>query len=416
MTPTTERKPLTHTRQAETAKPEAKPYHLNAGEGLFLEVSPGGAKRWRFRYTHGGKRKLLSMGIFPATSLQDARDKRDQARKLLAHGIDPSEKRKGDKEAEKLAKSNSFAAIALEWLDRQTDKAEITRAKGRWLLQFAIDAFGRRPVNEITPAMVLSACRQVESEGKHETAHRIKAKCGQVFRYAVATGRAERDPTADLRGVLKPPQVIHRAALTDPKRVAQLLRDIDAYSGHFTTVCALRLAPLVFIRPGELRAARWADIDLDAALWCFTPPKTRNQTQLEHVIPLATQAVTILRELHAVTGNQTYVFRSSGKEGHLSEAAVLSALRRMGYSKDEMSGHGFRAMARTILDEVLGFRIELIEQQLAHKVADMHGRAYNRTRHLPERTRMMQAWADYLDALKAGAEVVPFRKPAMTTK
>lgn len=260
--------------------------------------------------------------------------------------------------------------------------------------------------------MVLAACRKQEAEGKHETAQPIKTKCGQVFRYAVAIGRADRDPTSDLRGALKPPVVKHRAAITDPKRLAKLLRDIDDYSGHFSTVCALKLSPMVFIRPGELRAAKWADIDLDAAQWSYTPPKTRNQTQLEHIIPLPTQAVAILREIQQVTGAGTHVFRSSGKSGYLSEGAILGALRRMGYEKDDMSGHGFRATARTILDEVLGFKIELIEQQLAHKVADMHGRAYNRTKHLPERTQMMQAWADYLDKLKSEAAVIPFKKPA----
>lgn len=353
---------------------------------------------------------MLSLGLFPAAGLQDAKDARDAAKKLIAQGIDPSERRQDEKAAARLAAENSFEAIANEWLDREGHRAAATLVKNRWLLQFAIDEFGRRPINEITPPMVLAACRKVESEGKHETAQRIKTKCGQVFRYAVGTGRMERDPTPDLRGALKTPVVTHRAAITDPKQVSQLLRDIDAYGGRFATVCALKLAPLVFIRPGELRAAKWVDIDLDAAQWSYTPPKTRNQTQLEHIIPLATQAVAILRELHAFTGTGTYVFKSTGSEGHLSEAAILNALRRMGYANDEMSGHGFRAMARTILDEVLGYRVEFIEQQLAHKVADMHGRAYNRTKHLPERTRMMQGWADYLDGLKAGAVVVPFKQ------
>lgn len=403
------RKPLTHARQADTAKPEEKTYKLSAGLSLYLEVTPTGSKRWRFRYRFAGKEKMLSLGLYPTVGLLEAKEARDSARKLIARGVDPSEHRQERKEAAKQAAANSFEAIALEWLDRQTDKAETTRAKGRWLLQFAIDEFGHRPIQEITPPMVLSACRKLEAEGKLETARRIKTKCGQVFRYAVATGRAERDPTPDLRGALKTPVVQHRAAITDPKAVGKLLRDIDQYGGQFTTLCALKLAPLIFIRPGELRAAKWADIDLDAAVWSYIPPKTRNQTQLEHVIPLPTQAVSILQDLHRLTGHHTHVFHSWGKDGYLSEAAVLNALRRMGYGKDEMTGHGFRAMARTILDEVLGFRIELIEQQLAHKVADMHGRAYNRTKHLPERTKMMQAWADYLEGLKAGASVIPLR-------
>lgn len=408
----TPRKPLTHARQAETAKPESKPYSLNASGGLFLEVTPKGSKLWRFRYTFGGKPGLLSMGLFPAVSLLEAKEARDAARKLLAQGTNPSEQRKGDKSAAKHAIANSFRAVAHEWLDRQTDKAETTNTKSRWLLQLAIAEFGHCPINEVTPPMVLAACRNLEREGKLETARRIKIKCGQVFRYAVATGRAERDPTTDLKGALKPPVVTHRAAITNPKEVGQLLRDIDAYSGLFTTVCALKLAPLLFIRPGELRAAKWSDIDLDTAEWRYTPPKTRNQTQLEHIVPLARQAIAILRELHALTGAGTYVFQSTGKNGYLSEAAILNALRRMGYAKDEMSGHGFRATARTILDEELGFRVELIEHQLAHKVSDMHGRAYNRTKHLPERTQMMQAWADYLDQLKTGASVLHILKRA----
>ncbi len=406
------RKPLTHARQADTAKPEEKAYKLNAGDGLFLEVTPKGNKRWRLRYFFAGKEQMLSLGQYPAIGLQEAKQARDDAHRLVAQGVNPSDQRKDDKAAQKLAISNSFEAIAKEWLERQTDKAEVTRSKATWLLQFAIDEFGHRPIKEVTPPMVLAACRKQENEGKLETARRIRSKCSQVFRYAVATGRAERDPTTDLRGALKPPVVTHRAAITEPKLVAQLLRDIDAYRGRFSTICALKLAPLVFIRPGELRMAKWEDIDLDAAQWAYTPPKTRNQTQLEHIIPLSTQAIDILRELHTVTGHQAYVFQSTGKEGYLSEAAILGALRRMGYEEDEMSGHGFRAMARTILDEVLGFRIEWIEQQLAHKVADMHGRAYNRTKHLAERTRMMQEWSDYLDRIKFGEVIMPLQKSA----
>ncbi len=388
-----DRKPLTHSRQAETAKPEARAYTLRAGSGLYLEVMPTGSKRWRFRYRFAGKEQMLSFGLFPAIGLLDAKDRRDAARRQLALGINPSTQRKKDKVTATISATNSFESVAKEWLECQTDKADTTRDKDRWLLGFAIAEFGQVPIDEITPPMILAACRKLESEGKHETAHRIKTKSGQVFRYAVATGKATRDPTTDLRGALKPTVVKHRAAITDPSGLAKLLRDIDNYSGHHSTVCALKLSPLVFIRPGELRAAKWADIDLDAALWSYTPLKTRNQTQLEHIIPLPTQAVTILREIRKAHGKSVYVFRSSGKSGYLSEGAIISALRRMGYSKEDMSGHGFRATARTILDEVLGFRVELIEQQLAHRVADMHGRAYNRTKHLPERTKMMQTWA-----------------------
>ncbi len=397
----TTRKLLTHNRQAETAKPEAKAYKLKVDTGLFLEITPLGSKRWRFRYQFAGKEQMISFGLFPDVGLADAKERREAARKLLAQGVNPSVNRRSEKVAQRVAFANSFEAVAKEWLGRQTDKSESTRSKSEWLLGFAISEFGRVPISEITPPMILTACRRQEAEGKHETAQRIKTKCGQVFRYAVATGRAERDPTTDLRGALKPPKVKHRAAITDPKRLGSLLRDIDNYSGHIPTVCALKLAPLVFVRPGELRAAKWADIDLEQGTWSYTPPKTRNQTQVEHIVPLSKQAIAILKEIHQVTGRSEFVFRSSSESGHLSEAAVLNALRKMGYGKDDMSGHGFRATARTILEEGLGFRIELIEQQLAHKVADVHGRAYNRTKHLPERKQMMQKWADYLDKIKA---------------
>ena len=398
------RKPLTSARQAETAKPEAKPYKLNAGDSLFLEVLPNGKKRWRFRYAFMGREKMLSMGGFPAIALQEARQARDAARRLLAQGTDPSVHRREDKASRAAAHANTFEAVALEWLARQTDKAESTQAKSRWLLQFAMDAFGHRPIADIKPRMVLDACRKQETAGKLETAQRIKVKCGQVFRYAIAKGLMDSDPTRDLRGQLKTPEVTHRAAITDPAEVGRLLCDIDCYQGQIETVCALKLAPLVFIRPGELRSARWQDIDLDAALWSYTPSKTRRQTGVEHVIPLPRQAVAILRELQAVNGRGKYVFRGTGKEGYLSENAVLSALRRMGYGKDVMSGHGFRAVARTLLAERLRYRVELIEMQLAHRVADVHGRAYNRTAFIEERTLMMQAWADYLEDLKAQSQ------------
>lgn len=401
------RKPLTHVRQAELTKPEAKPYNLNAGGSLFLKVMPNGAKRWQWRYFYMGKAKTLSMGIFPAVGLAEAKEKRDVAKKLLAQGHDPSTRRQEDKATQREAHANTFETVALEWLERQTDKAASTKAKDRWLLNFAFASFGQYPISSITPRMVLDACRQEEAAGKLETAQRIKVKCGQVFRYAIGKGLIETDPTRDLRGQLKTPDVKHRAAITDPKKVGKLLFDIDHYQGQLETQCALKLAPLVFIRPGELRAAKWADIDLEAGVWSYTPPKTQRKTGVELVIPLSQQALAVLRKLHEVNGRGAYVFRSSGKEGYLSENAVLSALRRMGYGKDEMSGHGFRATARTLLREKMKYPLELIEMQLAHRVPDVHGRAYNRTEFLEERTAMMQAWSDYLDNLKTGATVIP---------
>ena len=398
-----ERKPLTHARQAETAKPETSPYTLNAGDGLFLKVMPNGTKKWMWRYFFLKKAKSLSMGLYPAVGLAEAKDARDAARKLLASGNDPSQSRKEEKAAALLAHENSFKVVAEIWLARQTDKAEATRKKSAWLLSFPIAEFGHRPITAITPKMVLDTCRKFENQNKLETAKRIKVKCSQVFRFAVSSGIAESDPTRDLNDALKPPQVKHRAAITDPVRVGQLLLKLDAYSGTPQVCAALRLSPLVFVRPGELRSARWEDIDLDAAEWRYTPPKTRNQTGVDLIVPLSRQAVAILEALQSVTGSREYVFCSYGKEGHLSEGAVLGALRRMGYDGDTMSGHGFRALAKTIMLEALKLPDQYIELQLGHRIKDPNGGAYHRAKFLDDRKQMMQVWADYLDALRAQA-------------
>ncbi|MAC32062.1 MAG: integrase [Haliea sp.] len=402
-----QRKPLTHARQADTAKPEARPYTLKAGDGLFLKVMPNGTKKWVWRYFYLKKAKSLSMGLYPAVGLAEAKAARDEARKLLAQGEDPSQRRKDEKASALLEQENTFKAVAEEWQARQTDKAEATRTKSAWLLSFPIADFGHRPIRDITPVMVLNTCRKFENQDKLETAKRIKIKCSQVFRYAVATGRAESDPTRDLNGALKPPQVKHRAAITNPTEMAQLLRDIDGYSGHPQVQAALQISPLVFVRPGELRSARWADVDLEAAEWRFTPPKTRNQTQVELIVPLASQAVAILRNLHRITGRREHVFHSYGKSRHLSESAVLNALRRLGYSGDVMTGHGFRAMAKTVMLEVLKLPDQYIELQLGHKIRDPNGGAYHRAKFLEDRKEMMQVWADYLDKLRAGASTQP---------
>jgi integrase len=260
---------------------------------------------------------------------------------------------------------------------------------------------GARPIAEITPPELLQVIRKIEARGALETAHRALANCSQVFRYAVATGRATRDPSGDLRGALPPVKEQHFAAVTEPAQAAQILRAIDEYQGSAIVSCALRLAPLVFVRPGELRAAEWAEFELDAAEWRI--PGAKMKMGLDHIVPLSTQAVAILREIHALTGSGRYVFPSARTSTRpMSDNAILAAMRRMGIGKEEMSGHGFRAMARTILDEVLGVRVELIEHQLAHAVRDANGRAYNRTAHLPARREMMQQWADYLDGLKQG--------------
>ena len=337
--------------------------------------------------------------------MSDARARRDAARKLLADGIDPSENRKAVKAAKVERSANSFEVVAREWYSKNAPNWAEHHAD-RIIRRFERDIFpwiGGRPIADVTAPELLAVVRRIESRGALETAHRALGNCGQAFRYAVATGRAMRDPSGDLRGALPPVKGEHFAAVTEPKQAAELLRTLDGYQGTFTVARALRLAPLVFVRPGELRKAEWVGIDLDSAEWRYTVTKTNTA----HIVPLATQAVAILRDLHALTGTGRFVFPGARSNRRpMSDNAILAAMRRMGIAKDEMSGHGFRAMARTILDEVLGVRPDLIEHQLAHAVRDPNGRAYNRTAHLVERRKMMQAWADYLDQLKAGADAV----------
>lgn len=397
--------PLTDTA-IRNAKPGAKPAKLFDERGLFLIVTPAGGKWWRFRYKFDNKEKLLSLGVYPDVGLKDARERRDAARKLLADSIDPGENRKAQKATKQDRAANSFEVVAREWYAKQAPNwAE--HHGDRIIRRFERDIFpwiGGKPIADVNAPELLAVVQRIENRGALETAHRALGNCGQVFRYAVATGRAVRDPSGDLRGALPPVKEEHFAAVTEPKQAAELLRTLDGYQGSFTVACALRLAPLVFVRPGELRNAEWAHIDLEAAEWRYTVTKT----DTAHIVPLATQAVATLRELHALTGTGRFVFPGARSNGRpMSDNAILAAMRRMGIGKDEMSGHGFRAMARTILDEVLGVRPDLIEHQLAHAVKDPNGRAYNRTAHLPERRKMMQQWADYLDKLKAGAEIIP---------
>lgn len=380
------------------AKPAEKPYKLSDERGLYLLINAAG-KYWRLDYRFDAKRKTLALGVYPDVSLRVARERRDEARQLLANGVDPGENKKAVKAAKQERASNSFEVIAREWFDRMSVRW-VDSHGGRIIRRLERDVFpwiGDRPIAELTAPELLSVVRRIEGRGAIDTAHRALQNCGQVLRYAVATGRAERDPTGDLRGALPPAKGKHFAAVTDPTKVAELLRALDGYEGTFAVSCALRLAPLVFVRPGELRKAEWSDIDLDAAQWRYRVTKTNS----DHVVPLSTQALSILQELRALTGDGRYVFpgaRTSARP--MSDNAILAAMRRLGIPKEEMSGHGFRAMARTILDEVLGFRPDFIEHQLAHAVRDPNGRAYNRTAHLAERARMMQAWSDYLDKLK----------------
>jgi integrase len=401
--------PLTDVK-TRTVKPQEKPFKISDGNGLFLLVNPNGSKWWRFKYRFDGKEKLLSFGTYPEVSLSSARDKRAEARRQVAAGIDPGEVRKAKKAARTESVANSFEVIAREWHGKFLHTWTPTYA-ARVIGRLQDDVFpwmGNRPISDLKAPDVLAVLRRIESRGALETAHKIRNSVGQVFRYAVATGRAERDPSGDLKGALPPNTVKHLAALTDPKDVAVLLRAIDDYQGSFVVKCAMRLAPLVFVRPGELRQAEWSEIDLEKAEWNI--PAEKMKMNHAHLIPLSRQAVEILEEIKPLTGSGRYVFPSGWSFIRpMSENAVLVALRRMGYGKDEMTGHGFRAMARTILDEVLQVRPDFIEHQLAHAVKDPNGRAYNRTSHLAERRKMMQTWADYLDGLKTGAKVIPIR-------
>ena len=401
--------PLTDTA-IRKAKPGEKNIKMFDEKGLFLMVTSSGGKWWRFRYTFSGKEKLLSLGTYPDTGLKEARQRRDDARKLLEDGIDPGENRKAKKSAITERAANSFEVIAREWFATHSPKWAAGHAD-KIIRRLENDVFpwlGGKPIAAITAPDVLAVLRRIEGRGVVETAYRAKTNISQVMRYAIATGRAERDPCPDLKGALQTPVTTNFAAITDPKKAGELLRAIDAFNGTFAVQCALRIAPLLFVRPGELRKAEWADIDLDKAEWRYFVTKTKT----EHSVPLAVQAVAIFKELYLLTGNGRYVFPGARTaERPMSDAAINAALRRMGYdTKTEITGHGFRAMARTILAEELHIRPDVIEHQLAHKVPDALGTAYNRTKFLKERKAMMQEWADYLDKLKAGAEVIEFKK------
>lgn len=390
-----------------------KAYRLYDEGGMYVQISATGNKYFRLKfYLFGKEQSPFALGVYPATSLKEARLKRDEARKLISEGINPHETKK--QSLSNNDESNTFEFIAKDWMSRQDDVSDSTKSKNVRLLKFAIDSFGSKPINKITPVMVLEVCRKEEEKGYLEQAQRIKSKCSQVFRYAVAIGKIERDPTTDLRGALKPPQTTNRAAITDIKLIPKLLRDIDNYSGELNTVCALKLAVLVFVRPIELRSALWSEINFDAAEWRYVPPKTRKMTKLSHIVPLSQQAIEILRELYAVNGHTPYVFYSSKaiKHGIMSENTVNDALRNMGYTSEEMCGHGFRALAKTTLKERLKFSDECTELQLAHRIKNIHGTAYDRTAFLDERKIMMQVWADYLDQLRNG-QLIEFPKAAV---
>ncbi|MCG9065748.1 tyrosine-type recombinase/integrase [Laribacter hongkongensis] len=381
------------------------------GKGLYLLVKPVG-KYWRLDYRFGGKRKTLALGVYPSVSLKDARERRDEARKLLEGGADPGEARKAQKAAGSLNAANSFEVIAREWHAKFLPTWTVGHAD-KIMRRFERDVFpwlGSRPVAEIDAPTLLAVLRRIESRGAIETAHRAMQSAGQVFRYAIATGRAQRNPAADLVGALAPAIKQSFPTITDPIRIAELLRAIDGYQGTLPTLCALRLAPLVFVRPGELRKAEWSEIDLDGSTWII--PAERMKMREKHVVPLSEQAVSILRELHPLTGGGPYVFPGARTNGRpMSENTVNAALRRLGYDKDTMTGHGFRHMASTLLNEQEWNR-DAIERQMAHAERNQVRAVYNYAEYLPERRKMMQAWSDYLDALKAGTAAKPLLRVA----
>ncbi|MEO6322428.1 MAG: integrase arm-type DNA-binding domain-containing protein [Polaromonas sp.] len=394
-----------------TTKHSGKPAgdkHSDGG-GMYLHVKEGG-KYWRMNYRFADKQKTLALGVYPDVPLADARKARDKARKLLAQGTDTSTAKREARQATTAAAANTFEVVARAWLDKTApERMASTQDKiSTWLEKDVFPFIGGMPIATIGPRDVLAAVRKMEARGAIDSAHRLKQLCGQVFRYAVATGSAERDVTPDLKGSLAKIIKKNHPAITDPKRLSELMRSIAAYSGHPAALAALKLSPLVFVRPGELRTAEWAEIDLDAAEWRI--PGSKMKMKVDHLVPLSTQALEILQSLQPITGHGRYVFPSLRMgERPMSENTINSALRGMGYSKEVHTAHGFRATARAIMDEVLGERVDLIEHQLSHTVKDANGRAYNRTAHLPARRVMMQTWADYLDKLAAGGDVIQFK-------
>ena len=389
------------------AKGRAKQYKLTDSDGLHLLVLPSGRRYWRMNYRYLGKYKTLAFGIWPEVELADARAKRDEARRLLARGIDPSEQLKQDKIIASVAAANTFQAVADEWLAKieREDLSPVTLKKNRWLLSFAYPALGRRPIADISPHELLAVLRTVEVRGRHESAKRIRATCSQVFRYAIATARADRDVAADLKGALTVPKVTHRAAITTPLEAGGLLRAIHGFEGHPVTTAALKLLPHVFVRPGELRYAEWADFDLDKAIWTIPPHKTKMRRA--HSVPLSRQALDIIAGIETDAALSPFLFPSlRSVHRPMSENTINAALRRMGYAQDEMTGHGFRAMASTLLNEMGKWNPDAIERQLAHADNNAVRRAYTRGEYWNERVAMMQDWSNYLDQLRDGAKIL----------
>ncbi len=393
--------------KAKQAKPRDKTYRLSDEKGLYLEVHPSGSRYWRHKYRFNGKEKRLAYGVYPEVTLKEARNKRDESRKALSNGIDPSTLKRVRKTAQQEANTNSFEAIAREWYAKQLPTWADTTAQKRLAL-LENDLFpwlGARPVSEITALDLLTTLQRIENRGAKETAHNGRQVAGQIFRYARLTQRCQHDPAQDLRGALAPKVTTHRPAITEPSELAQLLLAIEEYKGTHIVRSLLALCPILFQRPGEMIAMEWSELDLKAGEWQL--PADKMKMGIAHIVPLPQQAIAILEDLQPLTGQFRYVFPSQSKRRthHASNGTINKALQNIGVdTKTTHCAHGFRATARTMLDEQLGFRVEWIEHQLAHQVRDALGRAYNRTTHLPQRKEMMQRWADYLDQLREQAK------------
>lgn len=379
-------------------KPKSSVYRFADSNGLCIEVRPTGSKIWRYRYRFASKANMLTIGEYPAVSLAEARVARDQARTLLKAGSDPAQVAKIQRAAKVEQAGNTFAVVAAELMEKRAKKLSPgSVVRERRMLEKDLGSIGDLPIHEVTAPLLLQTLRKIEARGAVETAHRARAAASLVFRYAIATGRCQQNPAADLIGALTSAKTKHFASITEPQEVAKLLKAIDGYQGSPIVLAALKLSVLWFVRPGELRHARWEDIDLEKGEWRYVTSKTKTP----HIVPLSQQAVEVLRDVRPYARRSEYVFpgvRSASKP--ISENTINAALRNLGFDNNMITAHGFRAMARTLLDEVLGFRPDFIEHQLAHAVRDPLGRAYNRTTHLEERKKMMQAWADYLDALR----------------
>jgi integrase len=390
------------------AKHGPKPIKLFDERGLFLLLQPSGGKLWRLKYRILGKEKKLSLGVYPDVTLKEARKRRDEARTLLANGSDPASVKLEQTRSARRNAANTFKAIADEFIDKSAKegRAAVTIKKTRWLLSLLENDLGNRPITEITPADLLEALQKVESKGHLETARRMRSFAGRVFRYAVATSRATADPSNLLRGALVAPKVTHHSAILEPKAVGELLRAIDGYQGQPLTCLALKLTPHVFVRPGELRRAEWQEFDLEKAIW--TIPAEKMKMRDPHVVPLSLQALELLESAKVISEGQQYVFSSLYPGNRpMSENTINASLRRLGYSGKEMTAHGFRSMASTLLNESGKWSADAIERALAHKDGNATRGAYHRGQHWDERVQMAQWWSDYLDILKQGAEIVP---------